>query len=191
MSRNALSHVGTRCYQREFWNLEFFIRFRSMLAIMYLVLLSTSSSSSLSLKLSSLCATNTSCNLDSVVIYKLYFLRNDDWLIIYIGNLFDMNKWVVFKFSSKVRPESWANASFSPGVCGYMCPTRWAMWSRLWPFWCPCCCPGKCPWCSWRCWQKKKNFLPSRSRIRVTPRFFEYKVRLDNIYNFQNLCAQF
>merc|ERR1719195_1926209 len=38
----------------------------------------------------------------------------------------------------KVRPESWANASFSPGVCGYICPTR--------------------------------------SRIRFTPRFFEYKV---------------
>ena len=119
------------------------------------------------------------------------FWRDVDWFIIEIGNLFDMNNWVVYKFYPKVRPESWANASFSPGVCGYMCPTRWAMCSRLWSFWCPSCCPGKCPWWSWRCWQRKKNFLPSRSRIRVTPRFFEYKVRLDNIYNFQNLCAQF
>merc|ERR1719367_751027 len=38
----------------------------------------------------------------------------------------------------QVRSSALANASFSPGVCGYMCPTR--------------------------------------SRIRVTPRFFEYKV---------------
>ena len=37
----------------------------------------------------------------------------------------------------------------------------------------------------------KKLFLFNRSRIRVTPRFFEYKVRLDCSYNFQNLCAQF
>ena len=39
--------------------------------------------------------------------------------------------------------------------------------------------------------KKKKTFPPSRSRIRVTPRFFEYKVRLDCSYNFQNLLAQF
>lgn len=38
----------------------------------------------------------------------------------------------------QVLPSALANASFSPGVCGYMCPTR--------------------------------------SRIRVVPRFFEYKV---------------
>ncbi|XP_023326717.1 uncharacterized protein LOC111700130 [Eurytemora carolleeae] len=38
----------------------------------------------------------------------------------------------------QVRPDAWENATFTPGTCGYMCPTR--------------------------------------SRLQVTPKFFEYKV---------------
>ena len=55
---------------------------------------------------------------------------------------------------SQVRQEALQNASFTPGVCGYMCPTR----------------------CSTVQYTTVHYTCSTRSRIRFTPRFFEYKV---------------
>ena len=55
---------------------------------------------------------------------------------------------------SQVRQEALQNASFTPGVCGYMCPTRYSTVQ----------------------YTTVQYTCSPRSRIRFTPRFFEYKV---------------
>ena len=61
---------------------------------------------------------------------------------------------MIIQIPLQVRQEALQNASFTPGVCGYMCPTRWSTVQN----------------------STVHYTCSTRSRIRFTPRFFEYKV---------------